>query len=138
MPHQLFTAIIITMNSSNMPAKPDTPAPEAKAASLLERISFFDRFKSDILQGSKTITLRNEAESHLQTGQILPVSSFETDEWFCDIEILSRTTVAFNELNQTHAFQENMPLAELKALIQVIYPGIDTLYEIQFKRCHHR
>jgi uncharacterized protein YqfB (UPF0267 family) len=138
MPYQLFTAIIITMNSSNMPAKPDTPAPEKKAACLLERISFFDRFKTDILQGSKTITLRNEAESHVQAGQILPVSSFQTDEWFCDIEILSRTTVAFNELNQTHASQENMPLTELKALIQVIYPGIATLYEIQFKCCDHR
>jgi uncharacterized protein YqfB (UPF0267 family) len=140
MHHQLFTAIIITMNSSNMPAKPDTQAPETKAAtaSLLQRISFFDRFKTDILQGSKTITLRNEAESHVQAGQILPVSSFETDEWFCDIEILSRTTVAFNELNQTHAAQENMQLEALKDLIQVIYPGIHTLYEIQFKRCDHR
>ncbi len=44
---------------------------------LLSKITFFERFEQDILSGAKTITLRDETESHVVAGQILPVSTFE-------------------------------------------------------------
>lgn len=46
---------------------------------LLTKITFFERFEHDILSGTKTITLRDETESHMIVGQTLPVSTFETD-----------------------------------------------------------
>lgn len=112
----------------NMSSSADQP----KSAPL-DKITFFERFEADILSGRKTITLRNEAESHVPLGQVIPVYTLETGRWFCNIEILARTAVAFDALDDSHAEQENMPLAELQALIQCIYPGIDALYEIQFK-----
>lgn len=109
------------------------PTASQPKSATLEKITFFERFEADILSGRKTITLRNEAESHVPLGQVIPVYTLETERWFCNIDILARTAVAFDALDDSHAEQENMPLAELKALIQLIYPGIDTLYEIQFK-----
>jgi N4-acetylcytidine amidohydrolase len=95
-------------------------------------ISFFDRFEADILSQRKTITLRELADAKVYPGQILPVFTFETQRWFCDIHIISRQAIAFDALNEAHAEQENMPLTELKDLIQVIYPGISELFEIKF------
>ncbi|MGL5037514.1 MAG: ASCH domain-containing protein, partial [Aeromonas sp.] len=40
---------------------------------------------------------------------------------------------AFDELNDTHAQQENMTLTELKAVIRAIYPTLPPLYVIEFK-----
>lgn len=95
-------------------------------------LTFFERFEADILSGAKTITLRDEAESYYQVGAIYPVSTFEQGRWFCDVKILSVTPVAFDDLNEQHAHQENMTLDSLKAVIREIYPGIDSLFEIQY------
>lgn len=35
-------------------------------------ITFFQRFQDDILAGRKTITIRDETESHFKTGVMLP------------------------------------------------------------------
>ncbi|STI88228.1 putative cytoplasmic protein [Escherichia coli] len=36
-------------------------------------ITFFQRFQDDILAGRKTITIRDESESHFKTGDVLRV-----------------------------------------------------------------
>ena len=41
--------------------------------------------------------------------------------------------VAFDELNDEHARQENMTLPELKQVIRDIYPDLPPLYVIEFK-----
>lgn len=100
---------------------------------MLTEITFFERFEQDILLGKKTITLRNEAESHVVVGQILPVSTFETQRWFCDIQVLAVTPITLSELTLLHAQQENMTLAGLRRVIGDIYPGLEQLYMIGFK-----
>ncbi|AAN54973.1 ASCH domain-containing protein [Shewanella oneidensis MR-1] len=100
---------------------------------MLTEITFFERFEHDILMGKKTITLRNEAESHVIPGQILPVSTFETHRWFCDIQVLEVTPITLSGLTTLHAQQENMTLAELRLVIAEIYPDLEQLYMIRFK-----
>ncbi|MGL5359064.1 MAG: N(4)-acetylcytidine aminohydrolase [Shewanella sp.] len=100
---------------------------------LLTQLTFFERFEQDILSGAKTITLRDEAESHVAVGQRLPVATFETGRWFCDIEILGVTPIKRDELGAIHAAQENMTLAQLQEVIGNIYPGLEQLYMLHFK-----
>lgn len=100
---------------------------------MLTKITFFEHFERDILSGAKTITLRDEAESHVTAGQVLPVSTFETDRWFCDIQILEVSPIALSDLNQAHAEQENMTLVQLRLVIAEIYPGLEQLFMIRFK-----
>lgn len=99
---------------------------------LLTKITFFERFEHDILSGTKTITLRDETESHVIAGQMLPVSTFETDRWFCDIHIIDVVPILFSDLSDQHAKQENMSLSELRRVINEIYPGLEQLFQIQF------
>ncbi|WP_144209339.1 N(4)-acetylcytidine aminohydrolase [Shewanella donghaensis] len=99
----------------------------------LNNITFFSRFETDIISGAKTITLRDESESHFIAGETLSVATFEEDKWFCDIKVISVDTVPFERLTEHHALQENMPLEMLKSLIQEVYPGIELLYEIKFE-----
>lgn len=40
-------------------------------------ITFFQRFQDDILAGRKTITLRDAAESHFKTGDVLRVGAMK-------------------------------------------------------------
>ncbi|MCL1124342.1 N(4)-acetylcytidine aminohydrolase [Shewanella surugensis] len=104
----------------------------------MNNISFFERFEADILAKRKTITLRDESESHVKVGQILNVYTFESDREFCKIHVRGVTLVAFDALEQRHAEQENMTLAQLKALIQEIYPGISVLFLIEFSLVESR
>ena len=41
-------------------------------------ITFFQRFQDDILAGRKTITIRDAAESHFKTGDVLRVRARAT------------------------------------------------------------
>jgi N4-acetylcytidine amidohydrolase len=118
-----------TSKTSNNALEPSSSSSAAKSQT---RISFFERFEADILSQRKTITLREWADAQVYPGQIIPVFTFETQRWFCDIQIISRQAIQFDALNSAHAEQENMPLTELKDLIQVIYPGISELFEIKF------
>ncbi|MCL1095025.1 N(4)-acetylcytidine aminohydrolase [Shewanella kaireitica] len=99
----------------------------------MQTITFFQRFEADILAGKKTITLRDQSESHFKAGQIVHVANLETSHCYGQLEILSVAWVKFDELNQLHAEQENMTLDELKPLIRDIYPEIEQLYQINFK-----
>lgn len=96
-------------------------------------ISFYQRFEADILAGKKTITIRDESEKHFKLGSKVKVFTFETNRWFCDLEIKSVIPIHFDQLSDTHAQQENMTLDELKAVIRDIYPNVNELYVITFQ-----
>ncbi len=44
------------------------------------------------------------------------------------------TPVTLAQLNDEHARQENMTLAELKHVVTEIYPGLNELYIIAFQK----
>ena len=77
-------------------------------------ITFFQRFQDDIVAGRKTITLRDAAESHFKTGDILRVGRYEDDGYFCTIEVLATSTVTLDTLTERHAEQENMTLPRVE------------------------
>lgn len=98
-----------------------------------EKITFFSRFEADILSGKKTITIRDKAESYFQPNQELEVFTNETDRFFTNIKVLSVTPIQYEELNEQHAMQENMTLAELKQVIREIYPNDNEFFVIHFQ-----
>ncbi|MBM7071216.1 ASCH domain-containing protein [Shewanella sp. 202IG2-18] len=97
------------------------------------KITFFERFEPIIVSGDKTITIRDESESHYVPGTSVSVHTLETDRHFCDITILSVIPIKFDELNEFHAQQEYMALPELKKIIREIYPDIEDLYVISYQ-----
>lgn len=99
----------------------------------MQKITFFSRFEADILSGKKTITIRDQAESHFQPGQTLCVFTLETDRLFAYIKVKTVTPTDFSSLNARHAEQENMRLDELKAVIRSIYPTTSKLFVIEFE-----
>lgn len=84
--------------------------------------SLFQRFEDDILAGRKTITIRDESESHFKTGDVLRVGRFEDDGYFCTIEVTATSTVTLDTLTEKHAEQENMTLTELKKSLLTSIP----------------
>ncbi|SMB86796.1 hypothetical protein SAMN05660772_02585 [Pasteurella testudinis DSM 23072] len=100
---------------------------------LATQITFFQRFEQDILNGSKTITIRDRSESHYQPQSVVDVFTYESQRWFAKIRILSVTPIAFAALNERHASQENMTLAQLKNVIREIYPHETALFVIQYE-----
>lgn len=96
-------------------------------------MTFFKRFQDDILAGRKTITLRDETESHFNAGDILRVGRYEDNDYFCTIQVNATSTVTLDTLTEQHAVQENMTLDELKRVIADIYPGKQQFYVIDFK-----
>lgn len=96
-------------------------------------MTFFARFEADILSGKKVITIRDESEKDYQPGSVVDVSTLEEGRWFCRLKIQSVEPVLFSDLNEFHAEQENMTLLQLKQVINDIYPGIESLYVIQYE-----
>ena len=97
-------------------------------------ITFFQRFQDDILAGRKTITLRDAAESHFKAGDVLRVGRYEDDGYFCTIRVVATSTVTLDTLNERHAQQENMTLAQLREVIAEIYPEEKQFYVIEFEK----
>ncbi len=95
--------------------------------------TFFSRFVADIQAGRKTITIRDESEANWQLGQRLALFTNPEHQPFGTIEVLSVKAVAFDELHDEHARQENMTLPELKDVIRNIYPDLPPFYVIEFK-----
>lgn len=83
---------------------------------------FFNVSVDDILAGRKTITIRDESESHFKTGDVLRVGRFEDDGYFCTIEVTATSTVTLDTLTEKHAEQENMTLTELKKSLLTSIP----------------
>ena len=98
----------------------------------VDKITFFERFEADILSGVKTITIRDEAESHFKPGSEVDVATFEDNRHFCRIKIKSVEPISFANLNERHAQQENMTLTQLRQVITDIYPGITHFFVISF------
>ncbi|MCE5370365.1 N(4)-acetylcytidine aminohydrolase [Klebsiella oxytoca] len=96
-------------------------------------ITFFQRFQDDILAGRKTITIRDAAESHFKTGDVLRVGRYEDDGYFCTIRVVATSTVTLDTLTELHAQQENMTLAQLREVIAEIYPEEKQFYVIEFE-----
>lgn len=61
---------------------------------------FFNVSVDDILAGRKTITIRDESESHFKTGDVLRVGRFEDDGYFCTIEVTATSTVTLDTLTE--------------------------------------
>lgn len=99
----------------------------------MKNITFYRRFETDILAGRKTITLREASDAGFVAGDQVRVSRYEDDVYFCNIEVTGVTPVQFDDLNDTHAVQENMTLPELKQVISEIYPGLKELFMIEFR-----
>lgn len=95
-------------------------------------LTFFARFEADILSGKKVITIRDESEKEYQVGTVVDVQTLEESRWFCQLQIDSVEPILFDELGEYHATQENMTLAELKAVIKEIYPELGQLYVISY------
>ena len=96
-------------------------------------ITFYQRFEADILAGRKTITIRDQSESHFKAGDILRVGRFEDNQYFCTIKVLTVLPIMLDNLTEQHAAQENMSLSELKEVIREIYPSEERFYVIRFK-----
>lgn len=97
------------------------------------KITFFEFLTPLITAGKKTITIRDESESHYVPGTVVEVFTLETDVKVCEIKILSVKPLHFDDINQFHAEQEYIELPKLKQLIREIYPNTDTLFEISYE-----
>lgn len=96
-------------------------------------ITFYRHFGPDILEGRKTITLRDQYESHFHAGQQLKAGYQDNQGYFATLEVIGVTPVLWSQLTEEHAQQENMTLAESKQVISGIYPGTEQLYMIRFR-----
>ena len=96
------------------------------------KITFFEFLTPLITAGKKTITIRDESESHYVPNTEVEVFTLETNRKVCNIKILSVAPLRFDDINEFHAEQEAMELPKLKALIREIYPNIDELYVIDY------
>lgn len=97
------------------------------------KITFFEFLTPLITAGKKTITIRDESESHYVPGTEVEVFTLETDMKVCDIRILSVKPLKFDDINEFHAEQEAIELPKLKPLIREIYPDTDALFEISYE-----
>ncbi|WP_447065783.1 N(4)-acetylcytidine aminohydrolase [Vibrio alginolyticus] len=97
------------------------------------KITFFEFLTPLITSGKKTITIRDESESHYVPNTEVEVFTLETDRKVCDINIRSVEPLHFEDINEFHAEQEAIELPKLKQLIREIYPNTDTLFVIEYE-----
>jgi uncharacterized protein YqfB (UPF0267 family) len=89
-----------------------------------------------VTSGAKTITIRDVTESHYQPGSVVRVCVYpleNADEYTCSIRIENVEPISFDDLNETHAQQESLPLDELLAILRDIYPDTNELFVISFR-----
>ena len=98
----------------------------------MKNITFFERFEADILSGLKTITIRDESEKDYEAGDVVNVSTYEDNRWFCKVIVEQVVPITLEQLTVYHAKQENMSLEQLKAVIKDIYPNTDDFYVISY------
>lgn len=99
----------------------------------LTEMTFFERFEADILSKKKIITIRDGSEKDFIANTIVQVSTYETGRWFCEVLIKDVQPISSDNLSEFHAYQENMTLTELKAVIGEIYPNVQCLYVITYE-----
>lgn len=103
----------------------------------LSKMTFFQSLRPLIESGLKTVTIRDESESHYVPGSIVSVHTLETDEHYCHIRIRSVEVIRFDDIDERVARQEGLPLSELKSLIRRIYPNEERFYLIAFELCQN-
>ncbi|OED43795.1 ASCH domain-containing protein [Endozoicomonas sp. (ex Bugula neritina AB1)] len=96
-------------------------------------ITFFEYLTPLVASGAKTITIRDQSESHYVPGSHVEVFTLETHDKVCDIKILSVEPILFDELNEYHAQQEALSLPRLKAIIREVYPNTEALFVITYQ-----
>ena len=101
--------------------------------SLVKSLPFYQRFVQDIITGKKTITIRDAKAKDYTIGQTVNAITDHDKKIFAELQIFTIESILFNELNDSHAKQENMPLLELKETIRKIYPDVDELYVIGYQ-----
>ncbi|MGR5061316.1 N(4)-acetylcytidine aminohydrolase [Photobacterium sp. DNB22_13_2] len=94
---------------------------------------FLACFESDVLAEKKTITIRDEADSHYEVGSRVNAVIYQEGRQFGRLDIVSVEPVLFDELNENHAVQENMSLERLREVLEDIYPGTKQLYVVSFR-----
>jgi|SRR5690554_3317521 len=99
----------------------------------LSEMTFYERFEADILAGKKTITIRDKSAKNYSPNSIVQISTYETNRWFCALNIKTVEPILFDGLTEFHAEQENMTLPQLKNLIREIYLDEEDLYVISFE-----
>ena len=103
---------------------------------MSKTITFYSRFSHDIKAGLKTITIRDESESHFQVGDQLQAYTNPENEFIAELEVTHIAPVQIDQLTETHARQENMSLDELRKVIREIYPDQTSFYVIEFIANH--
>ena len=98
-----------------------------------KELLFLSRFEEDILAGKKTITIRDEADSHYDIGGRVNGVIYEEGRVFCQLDITGVEPVSVDALDQSHAERENMSLSVLKDVLEEIYPGTKELYVVSFQ-----
>lgn len=97
---------------------------------------FLACFENDILAEKKTITIRDEADSHYDVGSRVNATIYEEGRQFCQLDVLGVEPVLLDKLNESHALQENMPLERLLEVLEEIYPGTKQLFVVSFRLVH--
>ncbi|NUW69449.1 N(4)-acetylcytidine aminohydrolase [Vibrio coralliilyticus] len=97
------------------------------------KILFFEFLTPLITSGKKTITIRDESESHYVPGTQVEVFTLEKDKKVCEVKILAVEPLHFDDINEFHAEQEAIELPKLKQLIREIYPNTDELFLITYE-----
>ncbi|PSW21571.1 ASCH domain-containing protein [Photobacterium sanctipauli] len=94
---------------------------------------FLARFEKDVLAEKKTITIRDEADSHYEPGSVVDAIIYEEGRMFCQLEVVGNEPVLLSELNEVHAREENMSLTQLRIVLEEIYPGTEQLFVVSFR-----
>ena len=100
---------------------------------MTDSIRFKDVLIPAVLKGNKTITIRSQAGQRYQLGEQIQVVRDSDGERVAMIEVLSVDSISFQDLDESYATREAMPLSALKKLIREIYPNTDLLTVISFK-----
>mmetsp|Transcript_27751 Transcript_27751/g.76384 ORF Transcript_27751/g.76384 Transcript_27751/m.76384 type:complete len:116 (-) Transcript_27751:80-427(-) len=112
-------------------APPPSPAPT--------RITFFQTLVPLVASGAKTITIRDETESHYQPGTVVDVFPLEQPHQeipTCRIRILAVEPLGWEDIDEEHVRQEGLASREqLLEILESVYPRSETpqLYLIRFE-----
>ena len=93
----------------------------------IKELLFLSRFEQDILAGNKTITIRDEGDSHYEPGSRVNAVVYEEGRVFGQLEITGVEPVSIDALDEEHAERENMSLQQLRDVLEDIYPGTKVL-----------
>lgn len=98
----------------------------------MQTLSFYSRFREDIQAHKKTITIRDIADSNVTAKQLVNAITNPDGKLIGRLRIERIYPIAFEQLNDLHAKQENMSLLTLRSTIEKIYPNQQQFFVIEF------